>query len=215
MTSAVMKNLVKLFNFVISNFGPLIGFYVINQFWGFKTGVLASCVLVFIEYFWLKSKKQKIGMFFYFSSGMILIFGGLDLYLQEPYFMKYEASITNLLFAIFFGMSILKDKSIVQEFAETQGRTSSETSVDKSFFFKMFTFAWTIYFLLKAFFYLWLSFNTSMNEGLVIRIFVGKVSFWLMMVLSIGFPKKIWNVMEKLRLFPSQRESNAISTESV
>ncbi len=215
MTEAVMKNLVKLVNFVISNFGPLIGFYVINQFWGFKAGVLASGALVFIEYFWLKSKKQKIGTFFYFSSGMILIFGGMDLYLQEPYFMKYEASITNLLFAIFFGMSIFKDKSIVQEFAETQGRTSSETSGDKSFFFKMFTVAWTLYFLMKAFFYLWLSFNTSMSEGLVVRMFVGKVSFWLMMLLSIGFPKKIWNLMERLRLFPSQRASNSIQPANI
>lgn len=215
MTDAVIKNLVKLGKFIIANFGPLIAFYVINQFWGLKAGILVSVVLIFIEYFWLKFKKQKIGAFFYFSSGVILIFGGLDLYLQEPYFIKYEASITNILFAIFFGISIFKDKSIVQEFAETQGRTSLETSADKSFFFKMFTAAWAIYFLVKAFFYLWLSFNTTMSQGLIVRMFFGKVSFWLMMLLSIGFPEKIWNLMERLRLFPSQRSSNSIQPENV
>lgn len=206
-----MSNLLK---FLFLNFGPLIGFYVINQFWGFKAGILASIVLVIAEYIWLKWKKQKIAIFFYFSSGVISFFGAADLFLQEAYLMKYEASLTNLLFAVFFGISLFKEKSIVQEFAETQGRTSAETSIDKSYFFKVFTAAWTLYFLIKAVFYLWLSSRISMNEGFIVRMFVGKVSFWIMMFFSIGIPKQIWGLMERLRLFPSQRAAKVVQTEA-
>lgn len=205
----MMRHMGKIVNLLISNFGPLLGFYVINQIWGFKAGILVSMVLIFVEYFWLKKNNQTIGHFFYFSSSIVLVFGIADLYIQEAHFIKYEACLINLLFAAFFSLSLLKEKSIVQQFAEDQGRTSSETSIDKTFFFKIYTVVWTLYFLIKAFFYLWVSFHSSMNESLIIRMIVGKLSFWIMMFLSVGIPRQIWKLMERFGLFPSQRILNA------
>ncbi|MGZ3771438.1 MAG: septation protein IspZ [Bdellovibrio sp.] len=194
----------KLINFLFSNFGPIVSFYIINHFCGYKVAVLISILLVVAEYIWLKWRNQKIHFFFYFSSGVILFFGAADLLIQESCFIKYEATFTNSLFAVFFGMSLFKEKSIIQEFAETQGRTSTESTIDKSYFFKFLTAAWIVYFLAKAFFYLWLNSLLSTDEAIISRIIIGKVSFWIMMFLSVGIPKKIWSLIERLGLFPSQ-----------
>lgn len=205
-----MDRIKRLFIFIFSNFGPLVGFYLTNQIWGLKAAVLASVILVLAEFFWLKSKKEKVSSFFYFSSTLVIVFGMLDLSIQEPFFIKFEATLTNLFFAVFFGISLFKEKSIVQEFAETQKRTSTEQSQDKKFFFQLFTIFWCLYFLVKAVFYLWLNFNSSLNEGLLLRLVIGKISFWIMMFISIGLPRYIWNLLEKMKLFPSQKTNRAL-----
>ena len=102
----------------------------------------------------------------------------------------------------------VKEKPIIQEFAEMQKRTSEEQSPDKKFFFRFFTILWCGYFILKSAFYLWIGFHSTLEEGLMIRMLVGKVSFWIMMFVSIGLSKQIWRIMEKLELFPSQRKAN-------
>lgn len=196
--------------FIISNFGPLIGFYIANHFWGLKVAVIFSITLVFVGFLTIKVQNKKISTFFYFSSAIVIFLGMADLLVKEPFFIKFEASLTNLFFAIFFGASLFKDKSIVQEFAEAQNRTSIEQSKDKSYFFRLFTIVWCLYFLVKAAFYLRLNFNTSLDEGLILRFIIGKVSFWFMMFISIGLPRHIWSILEKLKLFPSQRTGESL-----
>ncbi len=201
-------NKFKIFlKFILSNFGPIIGFYLVNQLWGMKVGVFASIILVIAEYLWLKHKDESISTFFYFSSGMIILFGVIDLIIQKPLFIKFEASITNLFFALFFGHSIFKEKSLIQEIAETQKKTSETQSEDKKFYFKIMTCFWSIYFLGKSIFYLWINLNASLNEGLLIRMIVGKVSLWIMLFISVGLSRQIWKLFEKLKLFPSQKIS--------
>ena len=200
-----MIRIYNLIQFLTINFGPLAVFYIANAFWGFKTAVLASIATTVLEFLYLKIQKHKISSFFYFTALIVIVFGVLDLTIKEPFFFKFEATLTNLFFAIFFGLSLFKDKSIIQEFAETQKRTSEEQSEDKKFFFRMFTIFWCAYFTVKAVFFLWINFSNEINQALLIRMAVGKVSFWVMMFISIGIPRQIWNVMERLKLFPSQR----------
>ncbi len=37
----------KLIVFILTNFGPLVGFYLVNQFWGFKEAVIVSIIFIF------------------------------------------------------------------------------------------------------------------------------------------------------------------------
>lgn len=195
----------KILSFLISNFGPLIGFYLINLFWGFQVAVIASISLAVAEYIWLKLNQRQIDMFFYFSSGIIVVFGLLDLSIESPFFFKLESSITNLIFAIFFGLSVFKEKSITQIFAENQKKISADSSDDKRFFFACFTLLWAFYFLVKALIYLWLNFNLEFENALFLRMILGQASLWVMLAISTLLPKQIWALMEKARFFPSQR----------
>lgn len=208
-----MRLIEKLVTFVIFNFGPLIGFYIINQFWGFKVSIIVSLILIVTQFSVAKLKKKKIGSYFYYTSGIIIFFGITDLFAERPFLFKFEASLTNLLTAGYFGLSLFEDKPIVQRFAEMQNRIDDQQTPDKLFFFRFFTILWCLYFVLKAALYLWINFNTSINDGIITRVIIGKVSFWVMLFISIGLPKQIWMILERLRLFPSQREEeNSITT---
>lgn len=107
--------------------------------------------------------------------------------------------------------SLFKEKSIIREFAELQEQTSLEQqNPDKRFFFGFLMIVWCLYFVFKSTFYLWINWNTSLEEGLLIRMIFGKLSFWIMMFVSIGLPRQIWKLLEKMRLFPYQRAKQTL-----
>ena len=91
--------------------------------------LFTSLFLVLIDFIILKTKNKKISALFYLSSGIVVFFGLADLYLQEPFFYKFEAFLTNFIFAVFFGLSLFKEKPIVQEFAEMQNSTWQKDAV--------------------------------------------------------------------------------------
>jgi intracellular septation protein A len=144
-------------------------------------------------------------MLFWALNSVIIVFGVLDLLLSNQLFIKYEAFLTNIIIAIFWAASLFKDKSIVQEIAESQGRVDPSQSIDKRFFFNIFTIFWSAYFLLKGLFYYWTYQNTNMDNALIVRIFVGKISLWIMIGSSTLLPRKIWKLMEWFKVFPSQK----------
>ena len=190
--------------FILKNFGPIVGFYVVNYFFGYRIATLVSLFLVFLDYIWLKIRKEKITMLFWAFNSIIVVFGVLDLFFSNQLFIKYEAFLTNTVIAMFWAASIFKDKSIVQEIAESQGRVDPIQSVDKKFFFNTFTIFWATYFLLKGLFYLWTYQSANFENALMVRLFVGKISLWVMIGISTLLPKKIWKFMECLKMFPSQ-----------
>ncbi|WP_413290263.1 septation protein IspZ [Bdellovibrio sp. HCB337] len=199
-------SIVKVFQFLYHNFGPLIGFYLVNHFFGFKAGVIASILVVIWEFAWLKfRRKTKPTTFFYITSLMVIAFGIFDLTLQAPFFFKLEAFITNMCMAFFFGVSLFRDKSLVQEIAETQGRIDTDQTPDKHFFFRFYTSVWTVYFVAKAIIYLWINLNSSFEDAFFLRVAIGKGSFWAMMFFSVVIPKLVWRCLEFLKVFPSQR----------
>nr|WP_295902438.1 septation protein IspZ [uncultured Bdellovibrio sp.] len=195
----------KLLKWILGNFGPMIVFYGAVYFWNLKVAIFLSLLVTVIEIVRFKIQKKSMSPFFIFSSGMALLFGILDLTLQNAFFFKFEAGISNLVCAVFFGLSLFHSKSLVQEIAEQQGKIDKTESPDKHFFFRIQTIAWTIYFIAKAILYTWVNFNTSLQEALVIRLLVGNVSFYVMMFISVGLARPLWIFMEKMRWMPSAR----------
>ena len=195
-------------NFLYKNFGPLVVFYIANHIWGLKTATFVSLVFTVIEVIQLKAAKKEITAFFKFSAAMALLFGVLDLTLENAFFYKIEASITNLFTAFFFGITLFQNKPLIQQFAEQQGRTSKDQSEDKTYFFRLLTIVWTIYFVIKAAIYLWINLNSDVEQGLIIRSIVGNVSFGILLFVSIGLARPIWNLLMRLKVMPSTRKSH-------
>jgi intracellular septation protein A len=191
--------------FLYKNFGPLIVFYVANHFWGLKTAIAVSLVFTVAEIIHYKIAKKEITTFFKFSVVMTFVFGALDLTLENAFFYKIEATVTNLFTAFFFGITLIQPKPLIQQFAEQQGRTSKDQSVDKTFFFRLLTMVWTFYFVLKAALYLWINLNSDIEQGLIVRTIIGNVSFAIMLFVSIGLARPIWNLLVKLKWMPSSR----------
>ncbi|MBK7962665.1 MAG: hypothetical protein IPK04_16610 [Bdellovibrionales bacterium] len=110
--------------------------------------------------------------------------------------------------ALFFGITLFQPKPLIQQFAEQQGRTLKEQSIDKTFFFRLLTMVWTFYFILKAILYLWINLNSDLEQGLIVRTIIGNVSFGTMLFVSIGLARPIWNLLVKLKVMPSARSQN-------
>lgn len=166
---------------------------------------MASVLFTIAEVIHLKLAKKEMTTFFKFSVGMTLIFGALDLTLENAFFFKLEATISNLFTAFFFAITLFQPKPLIQQFAEQQGKTSTEQSADKTFFFRLQTLIWTFYFVTKAFVYLWINLNSDFEKGMIIRFLIGNISFWIMMFLSLGLARPFWHLLLKMKLMPSTR----------
>jgi intracellular septation protein A len=93
---------------IFNNFGPLLIFYVANHFLGLKTAIVTSTVFAVAEITFKIVRKGKIGGLLIFSTLMTLIFGVVDLYSANPFMIKYEPSVSNVLTGIWVMYFVLK-----------------------------------------------------------------------------------------------------------
>jgi len=78
-----MQKFAGLIKFAISNFGPIAVFYGANQVWGLRVAVAATVVWSIGEIALYKIFRRPISTFFLFSAGITILFGAIDIYLQQ------------------------------------------------------------------------------------------------------------------------------------
>lgn len=203
-----MTKLLELVRFAVANFGPILVFYISNHFFGLQIAVIASIIWIVGEIVFHIIKKIRLSPFFKFSAGITIVFGLIDLYLQRSLLFKYEASLSNAMVGVFFALSLLKEKPIIREFAEAQGRISSDLTPDSEYYFKFLTVVWTVFMFAKAAFYFWVAQKYSLEEGLAIRAGVGNISFYALLGISIFGSAQIKAMLAKAKMLPSSRALN-------
>ncbi len=203
----------KTLKWILENFGVVIVYQVMNHFFDFKIAIISTLIFAVIELIVLKLNKRPISIFMLFSFALVFVFGAFDLYLENQVFFKFESAIISLITAMYFGISLFKDKSIVEEFAEQQGRVTTEKTPDKTFFFKFITACWFVYFIGKSIIYAWIAQNNSTEANVIYRTVFGTASFYILLALSIAFSQQIWNLLLKAKLMPSTRTKKRASAE--
>jgi intracellular septation protein A len=133
-----------------------------------------SSVVVEIGLTWWRG--EKLSTFFKFTALITVVFGSVDLYLQQSLLFKYEATLTTIMVGVFFGSTLFADKSLIQEFAEQQGRVKGPMSMDRVIYFRFLTIIWSLYFFIKAAIYFKIASNSTLEQGFVIRAVVGNIS---------------------------------------
>ncbi len=193
-----LEKLLGALRYSFSNFGPIISFYVVNHFWGLRPAVLSSLVCIVIEVADKYWHKKHLTLFFKFCAATALVFGGIDLYLQKSVFFKYEAALTNLFTAAFFGSTLFGEKTIILQFAESRIKASGhEVTSDQVTFFRLFTMLWTGYFVIKSGVYVWIAHRYGLEKGLIIRAIVGNVSLYALIGISMFGAKPIFMAFKK------------------
>ncbi|WP_413578738.1 septation protein IspZ [Bdellovibrio sp. HCB290] len=195
----------KIINWVLENFGSIILFQFTHHFYGLKPAIAAALVFSVVQIVVLKLKKRPFNPFMIFSFVLICGFGLVDLLSANAEFFKYESGILSLFIGAYFGISLFRPKSLVEEVAEQQGRVSTESSPDKTFFFRLITLFWLLYFVAKALIYFWIASTSSITESLIFRTLFGTGSFYILLAITIGFSQQIWNLLLKLKWMPSTR----------
>lgn len=200
-----MEKIKNLANYLITNFGPTLAFYLVNHFYGLRAAIATGLLVTIVEIIRFKFLQEKMSLFFIFSTTITLLFGILDLTVKAPVFLKFEAGLSNLVFALFFASTLFQKKSIVQEFAEQQGRIDDQESEDKTFFFRFMTVLWSLYFLCKAIVFTLININNSIETGFLLRVLIGNISFAVMLFISIGLSRSIWRLLSRIGIMPSSR----------
>ena len=201
-----MQRLRAALEFAFWEFGPLIALLVLSALFGLKVaiaGTIPLIVLGAIHRLWRHIKFTRI---YLLSSGLAVIFGGIDLLSQTPFMLKYEAVITNVATGIFFLAGARGAKPLLQELAEQRTGTLPDRA-DVRYFFRLFTLFWAGYFFAKAGIYLWLGSVLPLERAMLVRSVLGSVSLGVMLVVSITQGRRLFVLCRRTGLLPAVEEA--------
>jgi len=97
------------------DFLPIILFFVAYKTYDIyvATAVAIAASLILVAYTWLRTRKVEPMQLV--SLGLIVVFGGATLWLQNPLFIMWKPSILYVLFAAaFLGSQFIGDKTLVE-----------------------------------------------------------------------------------------------------
>jgi intracellular septation protein A len=194
---------------LLADFAPLLVYYGAEYVWGLQVALVLSIAWVFGECAYKVARRQPFTLFFVFTSGITILFGAIDLYLQRNALFRYEPVATNFLVGAFFLSTLFFGKALIQEMAEKQGRALGPLDPDKVYYFRFLTVVWSIYFWAKAAAYLWIARQYSMEQLTLVRIFAGSASMYALLFASVALSRPIRRGLYRLGLAPSARRPAA------
>jgi intracellular septation protein A len=200
-----MSRLSAVVRFALSEFGPLIVFWMLAATLGVKPAILGSILFIAADAAWRRRKRLPFTRLYLLTSGLTLVFGLVDLTSTSPFMLKYEAVITNAATAFAFVAGALGEKPIIQEVAEQRGEAFVATDEMRAFF-RLFTQVWAAYFFLKAAVYLWMAWTLPMLEAMALRSIAGSLSLGLMIVVSATQGRRLFFLCRRLGLLPKPEE---------
>lgn len=144
---------------------PLFIFFIVNSiadiYWA--TGSLIIAAFLQIIYFIVMKKKIPAKQWIIF--GLIVIFGGLTIYLQNDAFLKWKVTIINAFFAgALLVSNILFNKNIIKEFL------GESLSLPEKIWSRLNT-AWALFFLFCSGLNYYIAFNYDLDTWVNFKVF--------------------------------------------
>jgi intracellular septation protein len=97
------------------DFFPVLVFFIAYKFFDIYTATAAAIVASFVQVGWSWLRHRKIENAHLITLVLIVVLGGLTLYLQDEMFIKWKPTVVNWLFAaVFFGSQFVGRKPLVQ-----------------------------------------------------------------------------------------------------
>lgn len=192
--------------YVVTEFGPLLGFWVLNYTVSTKAAVAGTVLIILIDGLWRISRKLPITKLYIVTSGLTLVFGSIDLFSESPFMLAYEAVVTNLLTGGFFVVGALGKRPLVQELAEQRAGETFADRPDYTLFFRAFTLFWAAYFLLKSVVYFWMAWNLPLVQAMAIRTVAGTASMGVMVLISAFLGPRLFDFGKKRGWLPAVPE---------
>ena len=184
--------------------GSLGVFLVLRWIVGLKGAIAGTVLFVLAGLVWRIWKQQPISRIYWVVSIMTLGFGTVDLIVDDPFMLKFEASIINLITAGVFAMT-LRTKPLAQEIAQSWQEAPIPDRADTRRFFQIMTAGWAVYFAAKAMLYLWAALVLDYTMAMLIRIPVGNGSLLVMILISMQ-GRKLFAAMKRWGWLPDQAD---------
>ena len=124
--------------------------------------LIAACAVQTLAHRWIKGRFEKAHLI---TLTLVLIFGGLTLYLQDETFIKWKPTAINWLFAILLiGSQFVGDKNIIERMM------SSNLTLPATAWRKL-NFAWAIFFTLLGLLNLYIAFSFDTDTWVNFKLF--------------------------------------------
>jgi intracellular septation protein len=94
--------------------GPLIVFFVVNGFRGIIAGTIAFMVAIAVALVISLVKYGKVSPLLWFSSVMVLLFGGLTVWLHDETFIKIKPTIYYVSVAALLGFGLATGRNLLK-----------------------------------------------------------------------------------------------------
>jgi len=160
---------------------PLFIFFIVNSIAGIYWATGSLIVAAFVQIIYYKVKKQKIPAKQWIIFGLIVVFGGLTIYLQNDAFLKWKVTIINTFFAIALLVSDqFFKRNIIKEFL------GESLTLPESIWSKL-NFAWAMFFLFCAGLNYYVAFNFDLDTWVNFKVFGLTGLMFLFSITSILF----------------------------
>lgn len=196
-----MAQLRRFVRFLFTDFGPLIAFWLFYAAFGIRAAIGATIVYVVCDFTYRLMRGRRFTRIYLLSSTLAIVFGVIDLLAANPFMLRYEAVVTNFATGLFFVAGAHGAKPLVQEFAEQrQGPLPDRADVRR--YFQLFTYAWAVYFFLKAAAYFVIGQAFPLATAMAIRSLLGGISLAIMIVGSAVLGRRGFFLMQRLGWLP-------------
>ncbi|MCW8903658.1 MULTISPECIES: septation protein A [Sedimenticola] len=139
----------------LSDLFPVILFFIAYKMYDFyvATAVIIVATIAQVGFNWFR--HHKVEKMHLVTLLLVLLFGGLTLYLQDPLFLKWKPTVVNWLFAIvFLGSQFIGNKPLVE-------RMMSKSVALPPPVWSRLNLAWTLFFVAMGVVNLYVAFNFS------------------------------------------------------
>lgn len=164
---------------LLFDFFPLIAFFVAYKFAGIfvATGVIIAAVLLQTSIQWLR--HRKVSTMALVSAALVLVFGGLTLWIHDEAFIKWKVSVVNWLFAAgFFISQVVGERPMIQRLLD------ASVTLERPLWLKLNTM-WASFFLTLGFINLYVMYNFSTDAWAKFKVF-GVLGLTLVFALAQG-----------------------------
>lgn len=160
---------------------PVVFFFVAYKVAGIyvATAVLIVGVLIQTAISWFRHKK--VSPMLLTSAVLVLVFGGLTLWIHDATFIKWKPTIVNLLFAgAFLASHFVKGPTIVQRLMGEQIKLEPES------LWNTLSYMWIAFFVVSAVLNLYVAYNFSEETWVNFKLF-GMIGLTLVFALAQGW----------------------------
>lgn len=169
--------------YLLINFATPIGFYLTFRTYGVKPAIALAIAVTTIQVLVHRLYRLKFSPFFIIASGFIVLFGTMDLLVQNPRFFRLEPFVQNIVMATLLWVTVVARIPVARTFAMALPRwLRPEPSHGTDAYLRKLTWIWVVYLYLKAFLFLYLAFQVDLGTLIVLRSFVGGGSLVLMVL---------------------------------
>jgi len=165
---------------LLFDFFPVLLFFAAFKVWGLMVATAVLIVATIAQTAWSWVRTRTVNRTHLLTAGLVLVFGGLTLWLDDEVFIKWKPTVVYWLFAIaFLGSQWVGEKPIIRRIMESGIRLPYAI-------WGRLNAAWAVFFVALGVLNLWVAFNFSTDLWVNFKLF-GLLGLTLGFALLQGF----------------------------